>query len=299
MENTKRINAIGAWLKEEFGQKIIKLSIDGGFTCPNRDGRVGVGGCIFCSSEGSGELASDIPGQMKLLSEKWPNATAYLAYFQSHTSTYAPVEVLRKQYEEALAAPGVVGIAIATRPDCLPPEVLDLLSELNEKTFLWVELGLQTIHEDRINRCYPLSVYDQAISDLTARGIKVVTHLILGLPGETKEDMHASLRYICQAPIFGLKLHLMNVVKGSPLETLYPGYTPFDSPEEYIQLVCDLLMEIPPEITIHRLTGDVMRKLLVSPQWSYKKRTILNGIAQEMKRRDAGLLSSGPSLPSL
>ncbi|MEG0662284.1 MAG: hypothetical protein RR472_03310 [Anaerovoracaceae bacterium] len=148
MENTKRINAIGAWLKEEFGQKIIKLSIDGGFTCPNRDGRVGVGGCIFCSSEGSGELASDIPGQMKLLSEKWPNATAYLAYFQSHTSTYAPVEVLRKQYEEALAAPGVVGIAIATRPDCLPPEVLDLLSELNEKTFLWVELGLQTIHED-------------------------------------------------------------------------------------------------------------------------------------------------------
>ena len=154
MKNTSRINSIGAWLKDEFGEKVIKLSIDGGFTCPNRDGTKGVGGCIFCSAQGSGELASNIPAQMKLLQDKWPNVSKCIAYFQSHTSTYAPVDVLEIKYREALRQPHIVGLAIATRPDCLSHEALDLLACLNRETFLWVELGLQTVHQDRINRCY-------------------------------------------------------------------------------------------------------------------------------------------------
>jgi len=285
--------SIGQELKTRFGGKIIKLSLDAGFTCPNRDGTKGVGGCSFCSPEGSGELSSDMIGQMALLSTKWPTTTGYLAYFQSHTNTYGHVDQLRALYLEALSTPNVVGIAIATRPDCLGEEVLDLLEALNNQTFLWVELGLQTIHEDtaiRMNRGYPLSSYDEAVADLAKRNIRIVTHLILGLPGESKQDMVDSVRYVTQPNpdnhrIYGLKLHLLNVIKGSALEKDYKGYVPFASPEEYIDLVCDLLPLIPPEITIHRLTGDVPRKLLVSPEWSYKKRTILNGILREMTRR--------------
>src|SRR5665648_227457 len=175
-----QFNAIGAYLKQEFGCKVVKLSIDGGFTCPNRDGTLSTDGCIFCSPEGSGELASNIPDQIKLLSTKWPNSK-YLVYFQNHTNTYAPVSELREKYYAALDHPGVVGIAIATRPDCLPDDVLELLDELNKKTFLWVELGLQTIHEDTarlINRCYPLATFDDAMDKLTNLNIKTVIHLI-------------------------------------------------------------------------------------------------------------------------
>ncbi len=280
-------------LKTRFGGKIVKLSLDAGFTCPNRDGTKGFGGCSFCSPEGSGELSSDMRSQMTLLSPKWPAASGYLAYFQSHTNTYAPVDQLRALYLEALSYPNVVGIAIATRPDCLSQDVLDLLEELSKQTFLWIELGLQTIHEDtaiRMNRGYPLSIYDEAVSNLTHRNIRIVTHLILGLPGESKQDMVESVCYVTQSRanqplIYGIKLHLLNVVKGSALEKEYPGYTPFSSPKEYIDLVCDLLPLIPPAITIHRLTGDVPRKLLVAPEWSYKKRTILNGILHEMVSR--------------
>lgn len=287
MENTTRINSIGDYLRREFGEKIVKLSLDGGFTCPNRDGTKGEGGCIFCSPLGSGELAGSIPEQIKLLSTKWPSAHKFLAYFQSHTSTYADVDYLKKTYFEALSHPDIVGLAVATRPDCLPRTVMDLLTQLNKQTYLWVELGLQTIHGDNINRCYSLSEYDRAIDKLVSQRIPVVPHLILGLPGEDKKDMLASVRYVCQQPIFGLKLHLMNVVKGSTMEKLYPGYTPFDKPCDYINLVCDLLEIIPSSVTMHRLTGDVPRPLLVSPSWSYKKRTILNGIAHEMKRRNS------------
>ena len=296
-------------MKQHFGEKVVKLALDGGFTCPNRDGTFGTGGCIFCSAEGSGELASQISEttgkdprssrvtpnsisaalseQIGLRREKWPNVRSFIAYFQNHTNTYAPVLELREKFEAALKVPGIVGLAIATRPDCLPDDVLDLLSELNEKTFLWVELGLQTIHGDHINRCYDLPVYDEAVRKLTERGIRIVTHLILGLPGETKEDMMQSVRYVCGDPVFGLKLHLLNIVKGSPMETMYPGYTPFGSLEEYVQLVTDMLLIIPPEITIHRLTADVLRRMLIAPEWSYKKRTILNGIAHELKIRGA------------
>jgi uncharacterized protein len=280
-------------LKERFGGKIVKLSLDAGFTCPNRDGTKGTGGCSFCSPGGSGELAGDMDEQMGMLSSKWPAAKGYLAYFQSHTNTYAPVERLRQLYEEALACPGIVGLAIATRPDCLGDDVLDLLDELNQKTFLWVELGLQTIHNhtaEEMNRGYPLSQYDDAVIALDRLNIRTVVHLILGLPGESRYDMARSVEYVTRPlpggrRIYGIKLHLLNVVKGSALARTHPEFIPFDSPDEYINLVCDLLPLIPSEITIHRLTGDVPRSLLIAPQWSYKKRTILNGIVHEMIRR--------------
>ncbi|MEG0292501.1 MAG: TIGR01212 family radical SAM protein [Anaerovoracaceae bacterium] len=284
-----RIYRISTYLKEVFGEKVVKLSLDGGFTCPNRDGTKGTGGCVFCSAEGSGELASDIKGQMELLSSKWPNVNKYLAYFQSHTSTYDDVSNLRKQYYDALDNQNVVGIVIATRPDCLNDDVLELLSEINEKTFLWVELGLQTIHEKTrqyLNICYPLSDYDIAVDKLNNFKIKYVSHLILGFPGETKEDMEETVRYITSKNIFGIKLHMLNIVKGSQMAITHPTYNSFETIDDYINTICDLLEMIPENVTIHRLTGDVPRPILLTPHWSYKKRTILNGITHELKRRN-------------
>ena len=294
----KPINSINSYLKNEFGEKTIKLSIDGGFTCPNRDGSKGIGGCIFCSSSGSGDFASTIDEQIKLLSNKWPHAK-YLAYFQNHTNTYAPATELRIKFENALNNPLISGIAIATRPDCLSSEILDLLEEINQKHFMWVELGLQTIHKktaDLTNRCYGLSDFDHAMAELSNRKIKTVVHLILGLPGESRNEMFDSLEYICgnaqntltdspSVPAWGIKLHLLNVVKGSQMETSYPDYVSFNSIEDYVNLVTDMLEVIPPEITIHRLTADAPRKILISPEWSYKKLTILNGINAELKKR--------------
>lgn len=280
-----QFNAIGAYLKMKFGCRVIKLSIDGGFTCPNRDGSLSKDGCTFCSPHGSGELASNIPDQIALLTKKWPNAK-YLAYFQSHTNTYAPVSVLREKYENALSTPGVVGIAIATRPDCLSDQVLDLLDELNQKTFLWVELGLQTIHEEtatQINRCYSLPVFDQAMDQLAKRNIKAVVHLILGLPGEDKEDMLKSVTYVCGKNVFGIKLHMLNLVKGSTMEKTHPDYVSFETMEDYMSLAAEAILLIPPEVTIHRITGDVPRKLLISPTWSYEKLSILNGINKKLE----------------
>lgn len=284
---TQAINSISTYLKREFGQKTVKLAIDGGFTCPNRDGSKAYGGCIFCSEGGGGDFASTIEDQIELLSEKWPKAK-YLAYFQNHTNTYAPVEELREKYQKALNHPLISGIAIATRPDCIDEAVLDLLTEINKNHFLWVELGLQTIHQstaDLINRCYDLSVFDNAIKALNRRGIKTVVHLILGLPGETRADMIESVKYVCSSGAWGIKLHLLNVVKGSRMEQEYRNYNSFASIEEYVNLVCDLIEIIPSQMVIHRLTGDAPRKILITPEWSYKKRTILNGINAELKRR--------------
>ncbi|QIB69961.1 TIGR01212 family radical SAM protein [Aminipila butyrica] len=283
------INSIGQYLKNYFGKKTIKLSLDGGFTCPNRDGSKGTGGCIFCSADGSGDFASNIEDQIRLLSDKWPDSN-HLAYFQNHTNTYASVAELREKYETALNHPGIAGLAIATRPDCLSEPIYELLSEINQKTFLWVELGLQTIHQqtaERINRCYSLEVYDQAVKRLTELGIRTVVHVIFGLPGESKQDMLDSIRYVCTSPIFGLKIHMLNVVKGSQMETLYPDYTSFSSIDEYVQLVADALELIPPEITIHRMSADAPRPILISPEWSYQKRTILNGIHRELRKRNS------------
>ena len=349
--SSRRFNSIGEYLKKHFDSKVIKLSLDGGFTCPNRDGTCGVGGCIFCSADGSGEFAGDIPGQLRLLSKKWPHGK-YIVYFQNHTNTYAPADELREKFYAALKygsnsdcatapeiSPEIVGIAIATRPDCLSAEVLDLLSELNENTFLWVELGLQTIHDvtaRTINRGYDLKVFDEAMQKLKERDIRTVVHLIFGLPKiiaggscdvpntacalaggsessaadslvipETKEEMLESVRYVCAKEPFGLKLHMLNVVRGSQMEKLCPNYVPFDSPEEYIKLVCDALEIIPPDITMHRLTADAPRPILIAPEWSYRKRTILNGIEKELRMRNSyqgcRYLSShsGPRRPSL
>ncbi|MBQ2677900.1 MAG: TIGR01212 family radical SAM protein [Firmicutes bacterium] len=288
LSREKPINTIGSYLKDRFGIKVVKLALDGGFTCPNRDGSKGTGGCLFCSDTGSGDTAGDIQSQIKLLSDKWPSAK-YIAYLQNHTNTYAPADKLRRVYEDALTGhPDIVGLAVATRPDCLSDEVLDVLDEFNRKTFMWVELGLQTIHEQTasaMNRCYGLSAFDEAVSALSQRNIRSVIHLIFGLPGETRDMMLDSVRYVCSGDIFGLKMHLLNVVKNSALGREHPDYVPFDSMDEYINLVCDALEIIPPDITIHRMTGDAPRPILISPEWSYKKRSILNGIHLELHRR--------------
>lgn len=308
MQGGERYNSINDYLKDHFGRKMVKLSIDAGFTCPNRDGSKGTGGCAFCSEGGSGELAAhensmseSISKQIDNLSAKWPNA-GYIAYFQSFTNTYASVSYLRKVYYAALEDSRISGIAIATRPDCLPDDVLDLLAEINEDHFMWVELGLQSIHtktQEAMNLCYTTDDYDRACSELAKRGIRFVTHLILGLPGESEEMMFESIDYVCQnsdsshispdsspAKPFGLKLHLMNIVKTSPLYKAMPDYVPFNSIEDYVDLVVRCLEVIPEDITIHRITGDVPRKILVSPEWSYKKRSILNAINRELSVRN-------------
>ena len=233
------------------------------------------------------DISLSIQEQISLLKDKWPNAY-YLAYFQSHTNTYAPVSELKEKFYAALSDPNIKGLVIGTRPDCIDDNVLDLLTELNQKTFLWVELGLQTIHEETakfINRCYDLSVYENCVKRLQSRGIKVVTHLILGLPGERKEDMEKSVRYVCDLKVWGIKLHLLNIVEGSPLAVTHRNYSPFETIDDYVNLVCDLLEIIPYDIVIHRMTGDAPRKTLISPQWSYRKRSILNGIYHELSRR--------------
>ncbi len=285
-----RYRSVSTYLKDKFGEKTIKLAIDGGFTCPNRDGTKGTGGCIFCSDSGSGEFASDIEEQIRLFSDKWPRAK-YLAYFQNHTNTYAPVSELREKYYAVLANPKIEGLVIGTRPDCLSEEVLDLLSEISRTHFLWVELGLQTINDKTahlINRCYDLSVFDDAMRRLSVRGIKAVVHLILGLPGESREQMLDSVRYVSSLPeLFGMKLHLLNIVKGSQMEFTYPDYQPFASIEEYVNLVVDCLEIIPPEVTIHRLTGDAPRSILINPPWSFNKRTILNSINDRLNLLDS------------
>ncbi len=285
----KRFYQGSKWLKDNFGKKTIKLAIDGGFTCPNRDGSKGFGGCSFCSDSGSGEFASNIEHQIELLSDKWPDAK-YLAYFQNHTNTYAPVSELREKYYEVLQNPKIEGLVIGTRPDCLDEDVLDLLEEINRTHFLWLEIGLQTIHQetaDSFNRCYDLEAFDRAAAELTKRGIKFVVHIILGLPGETEEMMMESVRYVANIPnLFGMKLHLLNIVKGSVMEQTHGDFVSFDSIDEYVDLVVRCLEIIPPTVTIHRLTGDAPRPILISPAWSFNKRTILNRIDEQLNLRD-------------
>ena len=287
--NNKKYISINDVLRETFGTKVVKLSLDGGFTCPNRDGTFGRGGCIFCSESGSGEFTSDkalsiaqqIAAQIELLKPKWPNAK-YIAYFQNFTNTYAPVDTLRRLYDAALACDGIVGLAIATRPDCLDSNVLALLEEYNQKTYLWVELGLQSIHAHTasfIRRGYSLPLYDQAVQNLRARSIKTVAHLILNLPGETKDDMAASVSYVCESGVWGLKLQMLNILKNTDLAAYYENH-PFTlmSADEYIDFIHQLLDILPKDIVIHRLTGDGDKKSLIAPKWILNKRYVLNGI---------------------
>ena len=281
-------NSIAVHLQKEFGCRVVKLAIDGGFTCPNRDGTKGTGGCIYCSESGSGDFASDIPSQIKLISRKWPEAK-YLAYFQNHTNTYAGPERLRRLWDDALSYPGVVGLAVATRPDCLPADVLDLLSEFSEKTFLWVELGLQTMRDDTadfVNRCYKTSEFEEAIKTLIKRGIRVVVHEILGLPGENASDALKTALYAASFEPFGIKLHMLHVMEGTKLGEMYKGSPfPLMSRDEYVQAVVDILERLPQDITVHRLTGDAPHSALIAPDWTSNKHTVLGAIQHEFSVR--------------
>lgn len=277
------------YLKDTFGCKVYKISINAGFTCPNRDGTLGTGGCIFCSAGGSGDFAENaklsITEQIesgKKRVEKKIKSGKYIAYFQAFTNTYAPVNVLEEKFTEALNHPDIVAISIATRPDCLPEDVIALLKNLNQSKPVFVELGLQTIHEKTaayIRREYTLEVYDKAVQKLKAAGINVVTHIILGLPGETKDDMLKSVDYVCNAGTDGIKLQLLHVLKDTDLaEDYLQDKFEILTLEAYIQIIKECVEIIPKNIVIHRLTGDGAKKDLIAPLWSADKKNVLNKI---------------------
>lgn len=296
--NDKRYHTLNYELKKTFGDKVIKLSLDGGFTCPNRDGSIGSRGCIFCGEKGSGEFAGlrsqsiseQIHQQQKLLARKWPTGK-YIAYFQNYTNTYAPISTLRQLYDTALMHEGVVGLAVATRPDCLPSMVMDLLEEYSRTTYLWVELGLQTIHQasaDFIRRGYPLSCFTEAITQLKHRNIRTVVHLILGLPGENRENILESVRFIAKLGVWGVKLHMLFVQKDTDLYQHYCNNPfPLMTREEYVKIAVDALEILPAETVIHRITGDGDRKLLFAPLWTLDKRRVLADIDRELAVRNS------------
>lgn len=295
--DNKPYRSLNEYYREIFGRKTAKISLDGGFTCPNRDGTCGERGCLFCSAGGSGDFSENaalsiteqIENGKKQTSDKWKDP-AYVAYFQAFTNTYAPVEELRRKYEEALSCDGVEGISIATRSDCLPEDVLDLLAELNQKTKLWVELGLQTSDEEsakRIRRGYPLSVFEKAVHDLAERKIPVIVHVILGLPGENRETILNTIDCVNRLPVQGIKLQLLHVLSDSDLAKLYEAgnYTPLTK-EEYIALVGDCIAHLREDIVIHRLTGDGDKNTLLAPLWSLRKRDVLNSLHKYLKENN-------------
>lgn len=277
------------YLKDKFGQKVYKISLDGGFTCPNRDGKTGTRGCIFCSKGGSGDFAESremsITEQIengKKKVEKKIKSGKYIAYFQAFTNTYAPVEMLRQKYEEAINHPDIVALSIATRPDCLGDDVLRLLDEMNKIKPVFVELGLQTIHQKSakyIRRGYDLSVYDKAVRDLKKIGVNVVVHVILGLPNESENDMLETIKYVCESGANGIKLQLLHVIDGTDLAKDYEkGLFKTLEFDEYVNLIVKCVKIVPKDIVIHRLTGDGAKKDLIAPLWSADKKRVLNAI---------------------
>ena len=296
--NGKPYHSFDYMLKERFGEKIYKVALDAGMTCPNRDGTLGSRGCIFCSAGGSGDFAGSRQDSITQQIEKQAasirqkrGVAKFIAYFQAYTNTYAPVDYLRKIYTEAISYPDIVAISIGTRPDCLGEDILQLLDELNQKKPVWVELGLQTIHETTaryIRRGYPLSCFEQAVSELRKRNLDVIVHTILGLPGESKNDILSTIEYLNHGDIQGIKLQLLHVLKGTDLaEDYLAGKFQVYSMEEYLELVIDCLEHLNPEIVIHRLTGDGPKDLLIAPLWSSAKRTVLNTLHRECKLRHA------------
>lgn len=285
------------YLKQTFDEKVYRLSLDGGMTCPNRDGTLGTMGCTFCSAGGSGDFAAaparSITDQIAQAKEQIAAKTdcgRFIAYFQSYTNTYAPIDYLRDLFTEAILQPEIAALSIGTRCDCLPPDVLDLLARLNRLKPVWVELGLQTMHDrtrSTTRSAFVLEQYNQAVHALRARGISVITHLILGFPGETRDDMLASVSYVGGMPIQGVKLHLLHVLKGTALGAQYEE-DPFPLPslEEYADLIVDCVALLPPEIVIHRLTGDGPRCQLIAPLWSTDKKRVLNTIHERFRERD-------------
>lgn len=286
--------SLHAMLQERFHEKVYKLSLNGGMTCPNRDGTLGTRGCIFCSAGGSGDFAADrllsvtkqIEQQKALITQKRP-VHKFIAYFQAYTNTYAPVPYLEKLFREAICHPDIVALSIGTRPDCLGEDVLDLLDRLNWIKPVWVELGLQTIHEDTaryIRRGYALDCFEKAVKDLRARSLEVIVHTILGLPGEDRERTLQTIRYLNGQPIQGIKLQLLHVLKGTDLALDYErGLFETLTMESYLTLLIACLERLSPDIVVHRLTGDGPKDLLISPVWSSAKRTVLNELHRRMK----------------
>lgn len=293
----KRYYSLNYFLRNKFSEKIFKVSIDAGFTCPNRDGKVGIGGCIFCSARGSGDFtgkSKNLKNQFEevksIMDRKWKSGK-YIGYFQAYTNTYAPKEELRKKYEEILNIDDVVGIAIATRPDCLNDDVLEVLADISKKKYIWVELGLQTIHESTgkiINRGHDLQTFIDGVKKLRKLNVDVVAHIIYGLPYETEKMMMETVDFIANSPIQGIKLHLLHVMKGTELQNIYYKRG-FDilSKEKYVDIIVNSIERLPDNIVIHRLTGDSPRELLIEPMWSLKKWEVLNSIDKELKDRDS------------
>ena len=295
--NEKRFYSLNQFLREKFGDKVYKISIDGGFSCPNRDGTIGSQGCIYCSERGSGDFAGSrnltIDQQFeqvkKIMNNKW-KSRKYIAYFQAYTNTYAPVNILREKYYQAIEKEGVVALSVATRPDSISEEALDLLEEINSKMYTFIELGLQSSNEETaklINRGYPLSVFEDALKRIRKRNIDVVVHIIFGLPGENKNNMLDTVKYLSGQDIQGIKFHLLHLLKNTPLVDLYNrGDFRFLTEEEYIDILTDSIGILPETIVIHRLTGDAPRELLIGPMWSLKKWEILNNIDKTLKDKN-------------
>lgn len=295
--NNKRYHTLDYYYKNKFGSKVFKVSLNAGFTCPNIDGTVGYGGCIYCSSTGSGEYAGNPKDNLikqfnevkNIMLKKWPKAK-YIGYFQAHTNTYAPLNILKQNYETILELDNVIGLSIATRPDSITNECLDYLEDLNKRTFLTVELGLQTIHEETsilINRCHTLECFTNMVSELRKRNINVVVHIINGLPYETKEMMLDTVMYLNNLKIDGIKIHMLNIIKDTPLAALYKKekFHLLDK-AEYIDIVINQLELLDPKIVIHRITSDPNPKDLIEPNWLKRKFCLLNDIDKEMKLRD-------------
>ena len=296
-DSNKRYHTLDYFYRHKFGCKVFKISLNGGFTCPNIDGTVGTRGCIYCSSSGSGEFAGNSSDDLvkqfndikEVMNNKWSGK--YIGYFQARTNTYAPVSVLRDKYETILALDNVIGLSIATRPDCISSECLDYLTEINSRTFLTVELGLQSIHESTnklINRCHTLECFVTMVNKLRERNINVVVHIINGLPYETKEMMLDTVKFVNDLDIQGIKIHMLHIVKNTALAKLYES-NKFHilTREEYVDIVCDQLELLRPSIVINRITGDPRASDLIEPEWLLKKFCVLNEIDKELVRRNS------------
>lgn len=296
--DNKRYHTWNYYLRNTFGEKVFKVSINAGFTCPNIDGKVSFGGCTYCSKEGSGDFAGNPKDNLikqfdditQMMHKKWPNAK-YIGYFQAFTNTYAPVDILKEKYETILSLDNVIGLSISTRPDCLEDDVVEYLSELNERTNLWVELGLQTIHDSTsklINRGHDYNEFLKGLEKLKAKNIKVIVHIINGLPGEDYNMMMETAKAVANMGVDGIKIHLLHVIKDTPMEKMIQnGMLTLMNQEEYINLVCDQLEILPETMIVHRLTGDGKRDELVGPLWSLKKWEVLNAIDDELKKRNS------------
>lgn len=297
MANNNRYYTLDSYLKETYGEKVYRISLNGGMTCPNRDGTKGSRGCIFCSRGGSGDFAESSllsvteqieNGRQKLASKT--KCRKFIAYFQAYTNTYAPVSYLRPLFLEAITHPDIVVLSIATRPDCITPEILDFLTELQQIKPVWIEFGLQSIHEQTatyIRREFSLSCYEAAVAELKKRNIAVISHVILGLPGETTAQMLETVDYVAHSGISGVKLQLLHVLSDTDLADIYAAHPfPLFTMEEYCDFIVTCLEHLPPSMVVHRITGDGPRKLLVAPLWSTDKKRVLNTIRRRLKERD-------------